>query len=78
VGLVTEKRSPFPLLALAAAAKASSAALAVSLESSFHKNKVGVDLWNTSSMALSLKGKTLGTELALTKETKLSAEIAPS
>lgn len=53
--------------------KAVSAAAALALPSSLNKNKVGVYLWNVSSIHLSLKGRTLGTELASTNYFKLSA-----
>jgi len=70
---VTEKITPEALLALAASANTASTTWAVSLESSFHKKTTGVYLWKTSSMALSLKGSTFGTELVSTKFFKVSA-----
>lgn len=64
--------TPFPLLATAAALKTVSASAAPSLESSLNKKTVGVYLWKTSSMALSLNGRTFGTELVSTKDFKES------
>jgi hypothetical protein len=54
--------TPFPLVATAAELNSTSAAAAPSLESSLNKKTVGVYLWKTSSMALSLNGRTFGTE----------------
>jgi len=59
---VYEKTTPFPLVATAPKANYSSAAAAPSLESSLNKKTVGVYLWKTISMALSLNGRTFGTE----------------
>lgn len=72
MGLVTEKMT-FPLLAAPAAEKISSTALYPSLASSNHKKTVGFYLWKTSSMALSLNGRTFGTPLVSTNVFKESA-----
>jgi len=63
------------LLATAAAAKTVSASAAPSLESSLNKKIVGVYLWKTSSIALSLNSSTFGTEYVLTKAERVSAVI---
>jgi len=45
---------------------------------STNKNKVGFYFWKTVSMALSLKGITVGIEWALMKLVMASAETSPS
>jgi len=65
--------TPFPLLATAALLKISSTEAAFATASSLNKKTVGVYLWKTSSMALSLNGRTFGTELVSTKDFKESA-----
>jgi len=52
-----------------------SASAAPSLESSLNKKRVGVYLWKTSSIALSLNGRTFGTEYVLTKAERVSVVI---